>query len=203
MTKGGEEGFHLWFADNYGLISKKSVAGGTTHFPRKGGPYRKKESSVTGEETMSNETLLTYFQNHIKEHPNRVALRHKDYGIWHDVTWEQYGEKVRQVAMGLISLGLRKGECVSIIGENRPEWVYSDFGIMSAGGITAGVYTTNAAEQCGYIVQNSGSRFYIAENEEQFDKTLKFRKDNPHLEKVIVIEMEGLKRYPGSDVDEL
>src|SRR4030066_349582 len=144
---------------------------------------------------MSNETLLTYFQKHVKEQPNRVALRHKDYGIWHDVTWGQYGEKMRQVAVGLVSLGFKKGECVSIISENRPEWVYSDFGIMSAGGITAGVYTTNAAEQCGYIVQNSGSRFYVAENEEQFDKTMKFRKDTPHLEKVIVIEMEGLKRY--------
>lgn len=145
---------------------------------------------------MSHETLLTYFYKNVKECPDRVALRHKDYGIWHDVTWKQYGEKVRQVAMGLISLGLKKGECVSIISENRPEWVYADFGIMSAGGVTAGIYTTNAPEQCGYIVQNSGSRFYIAENEEQFDKTLKFRKDTPHLEKVIVMDMEGLKRYP-------
>ncbi|MBS3906390.1 MAG: long-chain fatty acid--CoA ligase [Syntrophaceae bacterium] len=144
---------------------------------------------------MSNEILLTYFQNHVKEHPDQVAIRHKDYGIWHDVTWSQYGEKVRQVAMGLISLGLKKGECVSIISENRPEWVYADFGIMSAGGVTAGVYATNSPEQCGYIVQNSGSRFYFAENEEQFDKTLKFRKDTPCLEKVIVMEMEGLKRF--------
>jgi len=144
---------------------------------------------------MAGETLLTYFQRHIRERSHRVALRYKDYGIWHDVTWGQYGEKVRQVAMGLISLGLKKGECVCIISENRPEWVYSDFGIMSAGGVTAGIYTTNAPEQCGYVVQNSDARFYIAENEEQFDKTLKFRKDTPHLEKVIVIEMEGLKRY--------
>jgi len=144
---------------------------------------------------MSNETLLSYFQKHVKEHPDRVAIRHKDYGIWHDVTWAQYGEKVRQMAMGLISLGLKKGECVSIISENRPEWVYADFGIMSAGGVTAGVYATNSPEQCGYVVQNSGSRFYFAENEEQFDKTLKFRKDTPCLEKVIVMEMEGLKRY--------
>ncbi len=144
---------------------------------------------------MDNVTLLTYFQKHVKEDPNRVALRHKDYGIWHDVTWAQYGEKVRQVAMGLMSLGLKKGECVCIISENRPEWVYADFGIMSAGGVTAGIYTTNAPEQCGYIVQNSGARFYFAENEEQFDKTLKFRKETPHLEKVIVMEMEGLKRF--------
>ncbi|MCX8118413.1 MAG: AMP-binding protein [Desulfobacterota bacterium] len=145
---------------------------------------------------MGQETLLTYFYRNVRECPDRVALRHKDYGIWHDVTWKQYGEKVRQVAMGLISLGLKKGECVSIISENRPEWVYADFGIMSAGGVTTGIYTTNAPEQCGYIVQNSGSRFYFAENEEQFDKTLKFRKDTPHLEKVIVMDMEGLKRYP-------
>ncbi|MDI6762361.1 MAG: long-chain fatty acid--CoA ligase [Thermodesulfobacteriota bacterium] len=144
---------------------------------------------------MSHETLLTYFQKHVKEHPDQVAIRHKDYGIWHDVTWRQYGEKVRQVAMGLISLDFKKGECVSIISENRPEWVYADFGIMSAGGVTAGVYATNSPEQCGYIVQNSGSRFYFAENEEQFDKTLKFRKDTPCLEKVIVMEMEGLKRF--------
>jgi len=144
---------------------------------------------------MSNETLLTYFQRHVKEYPLRVALREKEYGIWRDITWGEYGEKVKQVAMGLISLGLKKGECVSVISENRPEWVFSDFGIMSAGGVTAGIYTTNSAEQCGYIVQNSQSRFYIAENEEQFDKTLKFRKDTPRLEKIIVIDMEGLKRY--------
>jgi long-chain acyl-CoA synthetase len=144
---------------------------------------------------MSGETLLSYFQKNVKEQPNRVAIRHKEYGIWHNVTWGQYGEKVRHVAMGLISLGLKKGECVSVISENRPEWVYSDFGIMSAGGVTAGIYTTNAAEECGYVAKNSDSRFYIAENEEQFDKALKFRKDTPALEKIIVIEMEGLKRY--------
>jgi long-chain acyl-CoA synthetase len=144
---------------------------------------------------MSGETLLTYFQRHVREHPHRVALREKEYGIWRDITRGEYWEKVKQVAMGLINLGLKKGECVSLISENRPEWVFSDFGIMSAEGVTAGIYTTNAAEQCGYIAQNSQSRFYIAENEEQFDKTLKFRKDTPRLEKVIVIDMEGLKRF--------
>jgi len=144
---------------------------------------------------MSNETLLTYFQSRVKNDPKKVAIREKEYGIWRDITWAEYGERVRQVAMGLISLGLKKGECVSLISENRPEWVYSDVGIMSAGGITAGIYSTNSADQCAYIVKHSDSRFYIVENEEQFDKALKFRKDAPLLEKIIVIEMEGLKRY--------
>src|SRR5512139_3178418 len=141
------------------------------HFFKTDCPCEKKRGlDDGGKKVMKEETLLTYLQRHIKEHPDGVALRHKDYGIWHDVTWRQYGEKVRQVAMGLVSLGLNKGDCVSLISENNPEWVYSDFGTMAAGGVTAGIYTTNAAEQCGYIVDNSGSKFYIAENEEQFDK---------------------------------
>src|SRR3972149_9232720 len=144
---------------------------------------------------MSEATLLAYFQKHIKDHPRKVALRERGYGIWRDVTWAEDGEKVRHVAMGLVSLGLKKGECVSLICENRPEWVYSDLGIVSAGGVTAGVYTTNSAEQCGYIVNHSQPRFYIAENEEQFDKALKFRKDTPNLEKIIVMDLEGLKRF--------
>ncbi len=144
---------------------------------------------------MSDETLLTYFYKNLKEYPDRVALREKEFGIWKDITWAQYGEKVRCVAMGLLSLGLKKGECVSIICENRPEWVFSDFGIMCAGGVTTGIYTTNSPEQCCYIVNDSGSRFYIAENEEQFDKVLRFRNQAPGLEKVFVIDMEGLKRY--------
>lgn len=144
---------------------------------------------------MKNETIPSLFLKRVQTFPEKVALREKTYGIWRDITWREYGEKVRAVALGLISLGLRKGECVSLIGENRPEWVYSDIGIMCAGGVTAGIYTTNAAEQCGYIVDHSESRFYIVENEEQFDKALKFRKSTPRLEKIIVMDMEGLKRF--------
>ena len=144
---------------------------------------------------MTEQTIPSLFFVRVKNYPSRVALREKTYGIWRDITWREYGEKVRAVALGLISLGIRKGECVSLIGENRPEWVFSDIGIMCAGGVTAGIYTTNAAEQCGYIVSHSESRFYIVENEEQFDKALKFRKDTPRLEKIIVMDMEGLKHF--------
>ena len=141
------------------------------------------------------ETVPQMFQSRVQISKNQVALRYKKLGIWHDVTWEQYGEMVRAVCLGLVALGLKPGECVSIIGENCPEWVYTDLGTMHAGGTTVGVYATNSWEQCQYVVDHSESRFYFVENEEQLDKALRFRDKVPRLEKIIVWDIKGLKRF--------
>jgi long-chain acyl-CoA synthetase len=128
-------------------------------------------------------------------HPDKTALRYKYLGIWRDITWGQYLENVRQVCLGLLSLGLKPGEMVAVIGENRPEWLYSDLGIMSTGGVTVGIYTTSSPEQCRYIVEHSSARIFIAEDEEQLDKALFFRDETPSLEKIIVIETKGLRNF--------
>ena len=141
------------------------------------------------------ETVPRMFQSRVQMSANQVALRYKKLGIWHDVTWEEYRENVRAVCLGLVALGLKPGECVSVIGENSPEWVYTDLGTMHAGGITVGVYATNSWEQCQYVVDHSGSRFYFVENEEQLDKALRFRDKVPRLEKIIVWDIKGLKRF--------
>lgn len=141
------------------------------------------------------ETVPQMFQSRVELSRNRVALRYKKLGIWHDVTWNQYSQKVREVCLGLVALGLNPGECVSIIGENCPEWVYIDLGTMHAGGTTVGVYTTNSWEQCQYVVDHSESRFYFVENEEQLDKALRFREKTPRLKKIIVWDLKGLKRF--------
>lgn len=141
------------------------------------------------------ETVPQMFQSRVQLSRNQVALRYKKLGLWHDVTWEQYSQKVKEVSLALISLGLRPGECVSVIGENCPEWVYIDLGTMHAGGITVGVYATNSWEQCKYVVDHSESRFYFVENEEQLDKALRFRAQVPRLEKIIVWNLKGLKHF--------
>ncbi|MEJ2718534.1 MAG: AMP-binding protein [Deltaproteobacteria bacterium] len=120
-------------------------------------------------------TIPALFWKQVEDLDERVALRHKVFGIWRDISWREYGRRVREVACGLTALGLEKGDCVSVIGENRPEWLCSDLGIMSAGGITVGIYTTNSAEEVGYILEHSQSKFYIVENEEQLDKALVVR----------------------------
>ena len=127
--------------------------------------------------------------------PDRIALRMKDFGIWHDITWTQYLERVKQVTMGLHALGVRRGDHVAIIGENKPEWLYSALGAMSTGATFVGVYTTNPAAECEYVVGHSESVVYICEDEEQFDKALVFRSRTPHLKKMVVWDMEGLRHF--------
>ena len=99
------------------------------------------------------------------------------------------------IACALISLGLQKGDCVAIIGDNCPEWVYADLGIQCCGAATVGVYATNAWQQVEYVVNNSESKFFFVENEEQLDKWLHFRDNAPNLKKVIVWDTEGLREF--------
>jgi len=126
---------------------------------------------------------------------DRVALRKKELGLWHDITWNDYDRNVSQVAYGLMSIGLQKGDCAAIIGDNCPEWVYADLGIQCCGAATAGVYSTNAWQQVAYVVANSDSKFFFVENEEQLDKWLHFRDRAPKLEKIIVWDTEGLRQF--------
>ena len=126
---------------------------------------------------------------------DRVAMRKKEFGLWHDISWKDYDRNVSHVAYGLMSMGLQKGDCASIIGDNCPEWVYADLGIQCCGGATAGVYSTNAWQQVEYVVTNSDSKFLFVENEEQLDKWLHFRDRAPKLKKVIVWDTEGLRQF--------
>ena len=125
----------------------------------------------------------------------RTAMRVKEFGLWNDISWREYGHKVRQAAMGLVALGVEPGDIVAVIGENRPEWLYADLGTMAAGGVTTGIYTTNASEECAYILEHSEAKVYIVEDEEQLDKALEVRDDCPNLSKIVVIDTEGLRHF--------
>ena len=144
---------------------------------------------------MAIKTLPKALLNIVEKQPNRIAMRRKDYGIWHDITWTEYLENVKHVTLGLHALGVQYKEHVAIIGENRPEWLYSALGIVCAGGAWVGVYTTNPVAECEYVVGHSDAVVYICEDEEQLDKALAFRDKTPKLRKLIVWEMEGLKHY--------
>lgn len=142
-----------------------------------------------------NLTIPKMFVKRATQRPDKVALRRKYLGIWRDITWGEYLEITRHTCLGLVALGLDKGDRVAVIGENRPEWLFADMGTMCAGGVTVGIYTTSSAEQCEYVVGHSQAKIFIAEDEEQVDKALFFRERTPDLEKIVVIDTKGLRHF--------
>ena len=124
---------------------------------------------------MTLSTSPEVFKKIVNTRGDRVAMRKKEYGVWQDITWNEYYDRSLCVGAALLSLGLQKGDAVSIIGDNCPEWVLIDMGIQCAGGVVVGIYATNAWQQVEYVIQNSESRFFFLENEEQLDKWLHFR----------------------------
>ena len=140
-------------------------------------------------------TVPQLFWQRVDRWSANTALRKKEYGIWQEITWREYGQNARYVALGLLSLGFERGDRAAIIAENKPEWLYSDMGIMTAGGATVGIYTTDTPNQIEYLMNNCGAKYYIAEDEEQLDKILEVRDNLPHLEKIIIIDMEGLRDF--------
>jgi long-chain acyl-CoA synthetase len=146
------------------------------------------------------DTLPRLFRHVVAERGNAVAMREKDFGVWRAVTWRQYGERARHTGLGLVALGLRPRDVVSIIADNGPEWLYADLGTMSVGGVTNGIYTTDSPRQVEYIVNDSGTRFFIAGNDEQLDKILEVRARCPGLVKIIVLDVEGLHGFKDEQV---
>ena len=135
------------------------------------------------------------FKKTVDTYGDKTALRKKENGLWHDISWNEYYARAKYIGSALTSMGLEKGQCVSIIGDNCTEWVIADMGIQCVGGVAVGVYSTNAPEQVEYTVNHSESVFLFVENEEQLDKWLQFREKAPLIKKVIVWELKGLRDF--------
>ena len=146
------------------------------------------------------DTVPRLFRHVVRERGDRVAMREKHLGIWRGISWREYGLRARQIGLGLVALGLRPRDVVSIIADNRPEWLYTDLGVMSVAAVPNGIYTTDSPRQVEYIVNDSGTRFFFAENEEQLDKILAVRDRCPELVKIFVYDMEGLHAFRDDQV---
>jgi long-chain acyl-CoA synthetase len=137
------------------------------------------------------ETFPALFFRQVEAQKNRIGLRKKEYGIWNRISWEKYGEQVRVVAAGLVSLGLERGDRVAILGDNRPEWLICHLAAMAAGLVTCGIYSTSAPEEVAYVAGHSESQVLFVENEEQVDKALQIVSDLD-LKKIVVWDPKGL-----------
>jgi long-chain acyl-CoA synthetase len=128
-------------------------------------------------------------------HGNDIVLRKKDHGIWKATTWQQLGARVREVGLGLKAIGFRPGDVACVVAETRPEWVHIDLGILGAGGVTGGIHPEQEAEPFGHALRDSRCRVLFVENDEQLDKALLVRDRCPALQRIVVIDMKGLRDF--------
>lgn len=147
---------------------------------------------------MAEETILDTFDRRVREHPRKVALRHKRDGIWREVDWAHYGDAVRRVGKGLLGLGFRRGDRMALLASNRPEWFFADIGCMSVGGVTSPVYVTSSPQQVAHVIGHSGSKVAVVESTEQLDNVLGARSRLPDLETVVVLDGDIGDAPPGT-----
>jgi long-chain acyl-CoA synthetase len=125
----------------------------------------------------------------------RHALREKDYGIWQSFTWQEYYEHVKYFCLGMVSLGLKRDDKISIIGDNRPEWIYAELSAQSIGAVPVGIYQDSILKEVSYIINLSRSKIVVAEDQEQCDKILDMLEELPSVEYIIYHDPKGMRTY--------
>ena len=125
----------------------------------------------------------------------KIALREKDLGIWQSFTWQDYLEKVKYFSLGMISLGFEPGDKISVIGDNKPEWIIAELAAQCAGGLGTGIYQDSILKEVAYIINHSETKFVIAEDQEQVDKILDMQEELPNVKKVIYYDPKGMRKY--------
>lgn len=126
---------------------------------------------------------------------DRVAFREKEFGIWQEITWRQYLEHVQACTGGLLALGMRRGDVVALVGDNRPELYYLAMATQALGGVSCGMYQDTLAEQLAELVDFADARFVFCEDQEQVDKILAMEDRLPKVERVVVDDWRGMWRY--------
>src|SRR3954470_12576489 len=126
-----------------------------------------------------------------RKHAGRSALKYKQGDEWIDVSFEEFGDAVRETALELMALGLQRGDRVAILANTRPEWAYACFSILTAGGVSVSIYQTNSPSEVQYVAHHSESKLIFVEDAEQLDKVRACRADLPALEQIVIFEPSG------------
>ena len=139
------------------------------------------------------QSLIAWFMQAAAARGGSTAMRWKRFGIWEEVSWADYAAKVRGCGAALMSRGFRRGDSIAVLSETRPDWLFLDFGAQSAGCIAVGIYTTDAARQAAYIVNDCAARLLFVDNEEQLDKALAVIETAPGLENIVCLDETAMR----------
>jgi long-chain acyl-CoA synthetase len=141
------------------------------------------------------DTFPKYLLLNAQRFGSAPAIRHKDHGIWQSWTWSQQRDEIRDLALGLRSLGLKRGDKIAIIGANRPRLYWSFAAAQSIGAVPVPIYADAVAEEMAYVLDHAEIRFAVVQDQEQVDKILSFSDKIPALTEIVYDEPRGLRDY--------
>jgi long-chain acyl-CoA synthetase len=155
------------------------------------------------------DTFPKLLASHAAEHPDQIALREKNFGIWQAITWAQYQERVKRCALGLHRLGVGRSDVIGLIGDNRPDWVIGEIAAHALGAMSLGLYRDALEDEVAYLVNHAKVKVVLAEDEEQVDKLLNLGDRIPTVEKIVYADPRGMRKYddvrlmPAADLDSI
>lgn len=137
---------------------------------------------------MDHQSVYQLFQEVSTVNGAKLAFQYKKGGHWFDVTWSEARDTVTRVAKSLIALEVAKEDRVCILSRTRLEWSLCDFGIVSCGAVTVGIYHSSLAADCAYIIDHSDAEVIFVEDSEQLGKILEVRDQLPKLRRIVVYD---------------
>lgn len=142
----------------------------------------------TNERPLSVPNAVIMFNERVRASGARTCLRWKERGAWREATWADWDKISREIAGGLLALGVGKGERSCVLANTRPEWLYVDIGILMSGGVTVPIYQSNLPYECEYIINDSGAKVVFVENPQQLEKLMAERDKLRGVVKVVYFD---------------
>jgi len=149
------------------------------------------EAVTAGATGTGSKTMADLLPRAAERYAGQTALKHKVGDKWADISYDELGRAVSEIARGLIDLGLQQGDKVSILSHTRPEWTFANFAILSAGTVSVSIYQTNSADECHYVLEHSESKAVFVEDAEQLGKVREVQDRLPNLEHIVIFDPSG------------
>ena len=141
------------------------------------------------------ETFPKLLRLNAREHGGEIALREKDLGLWRVFTWNDYQTRVHDFALGMVELGLGRGDVIGIIGDNRPDWVAGQIARAVHSAVSLGLYRDALDEEVAYLIGHASVALVLAEDEEQVDKLLGLGDRIPSVRHIVYSDPRGMRKY--------
>lgn len=141
------------------------------------------------------DTFPKILRHNAKNWPDDVAMREKEFGIWNEFTWQEYGDRVKWISLALRKLGIQPQDAIALLGDNRPEWVWGEIAAHAMGCYSLGIFQDSLHEEVVYLLNKSNATVVIAEDEEQCDKLFELGDEIPDVKLIIYCDPRGMRKY--------